>query len=204
MKIYKFYSPEIESGIACEAFMPEYRTRLLGWTHSKKYREWFKKSRLKGTYDEVVSEIEKNSYEWEDLEVEYGDYQLITKRLKNDNKAEIGVVLPRIAEVALDVTQLSNLQSCIQMVYSVKRIPYKMLSSSMRKHLSTLSYDILCDDTGDEFTLNAEGVRDGYIPEFWYYLFTNYEYLDIDGILETSKQILKYLDEIEDEIDDDD
>lgn len=199
MKIYKFYSPEIKDNISCEAFMPEYDTRLLGWTSSKKYREWFKRTRLKGTYDEVISDVEKNSYEWEDLEVDYGDYQLITKRLKNDNRAEIGVILPRIAEVILDSTELSTLQSSIQMVFPIKRIPDGMMSASLREHLGVLSYDILCDETGDDFTLDAEGVRNGYIPAFWYYLFSNYEYLDIDGVLETSKQILKYLDEIEED-----
>lgn len=198
MKVYKFYAPELEVPIS-NAFMPDYMTRLLGWTTVKKYRNWFVRSRLKGTFSEIVTEMEPDSDEWEELQVDAGDSELIPVRLKSDNNAVIGAVISRIMHTALDMTSMMQLQTNIFSMYDIKKIPEKMFTKSFQKDLYTLSYDILLDDTGDDFSIEAENIRDGDIPIFWHYLFMNYKYLDIDGMLEVSKSILKYLDSQEEE-----
>ena len=198
MKVYKFYSPEpniSNNGI----FMPDYMTRLLGWTTVKKYRNWFIASRLKGTFNEIISDIEPDSEEWDELEVEAGDFELIPKRLKSDNNAVIGAVISRIMDAALDMTSMLQFQTNISTLYDIKHIPEKILTRSFQKDLHILSYDIICDDTCDGFSIEAENIRNGDIPKFWHYLFMNYPYLDIDGTLNVSKNILKYLDSLEEE-----
>ena len=87
----------------------------------------------------------------------------------------------------------------ISTLYDIKHIPEKMLTRSFQKDLHILSYDIICDDTCDGFSIEAENIRNGDIPKFWHYLFMNYPYLDIDGMLNVSKNILKYLDSLEEE-----
>lgn len=198
MKVYKFYSPELNIANSNE-FMPEYMTRLLGWTTVKKYRNWFIASRLKGTFNEIISDIEPDSEEWDELEVEAGDFELIPKKLKSDNNAVIGAVISRIMDAALDMTSMLQFQTNISALYNIKHIPEKMLTRSFQKDLYILSYDIICDDTCDGFSIEAENIRNGDIPKFWHYLFMNYPYLDIDGMLNVSKNILKYLDSLEEE-----
>ena len=198
MKVYKVYSPEpniSNNGI----FMPDYMTRLLGWTTVKKYRNWFIASRLKGTFNEIISDIEPDSEEWDELEVEAGDFELIPKKLKSDNNAVIGAVISRIMDAALDMTSMLQFQTNISTLYDIKHIPEKILTRSFQKDLHILSYDIICDDTCDGFSIEAENIRNGDIPKFWHYLFMNYPYLDIDGMLNVSKNILKYLDSLEEE-----
>ena len=198
MKVYKFYSPELNISNSNE-FMPEYMTRLLGWTTVKKYRNWFIASRLKGTFNEIISDIEPDSEEWDELEVEAGDFELIPKKLKSDNNAVIGAVISRIMDAALDMTSMLQFQTNISALYDIKHIPKKILTRSFQKDLYILSYDIICDDACEGFSIEAENIRNGDIPKFWHYLFMNYPYLDIDGTLSVSKNILKYLDSLEEE-----
>lgn len=199
MKVYKFYSPEMETTISSSEFMPEYKTRLLGWTNEKKYRNWFIRTRLPGTFNEIISEIDPDSDDWEELQIEHDDKQLIATKLKIDNNASMGVVIPRIVQASLEIPGMIQFQTSLSMIYDLIKIPERILSEPFQKALTTLSYDIICDDTGDDFSLEAEDVRNGTIPIFWHYLFMDYKYLDVDGIVETSKYILKYLEKQEEE-----
>lgn len=198
MKVYKFYSPEpniSNNGI----FMPDYMTRLLGWTTVKKYRNWFIASRLKGTFNEIVSDIEPDSEEWDELETEAGDFELVPTKLKSDNNAVIGAVISRVMDAVLDMTDIPQFQTNISSLYNIKYIPEKILTRSFQKDLYILSYDIICDSTCNEFSIKAKNIRNGDIPKFWNYLFMNYPCIDVDGTLKVSKNILKYLDSLEEE-----
>ena len=97
------------------------------------------------------------------------------------------------------MTSMLQFQTNISALYDIKHIPKKMLTRSFQKDLYILSYDIICDVTCNGFSIEAENIRNGDIPKFWHYLFMNYPYLDIDGMLNVSKNILKYLDSSEEE-----
>ena len=117
----------------------------------------------------------------------------------SDNNAVIGAVISRIMDAALDMTSMLQFQTNISALYDIKHIPKKILTRSFQKDLYILSYDIICDDACEGFSIEAENIRNGDIPKFWHYLFMNYPYLDIDGTLSVSKNILKYLDSLEEE-----
>lgn len=197
MKLYKFYAPEIEGMTPNSAFAPDYSARLIAWTNVKKYRNWFVRSRIKGTYTEIVSEVDEYSDEFEEIQISYQERELYPFRLKVGNDAAMGAILPRITNDMILDGSISILKSQLSMIYDIKAIRLEVFQPEMREALYKLSYDILADDIRDEFSIDIEGVRDGHIPLFWFYLFMEYNYLDIDGVIEVSNHILKYLDEQE-------
>lgn len=202
MKVYKFYSPDPNIKAQADAFKPDKNRRLLGWTKNKKYRKWFARSRNEESYKEIVTDVDEDSEEWEVFQLASQEKELIPKILKSDNNAVIGVVMSREIENMLAAMGINDLKLYLQDIFSIKGVPpLNVFTSPMQKALRRLSYDIICDTLRDTFSLEIEGLRDGRIPEFWYFLFLEYPYINVDGTLDVSDDILEYLDDSEEDDD---
>ena len=203
MKLYKFYSPDPNIKAPADAFKPDKTRRLLGWTKNKKYRKWFTKSRNKDSYREIVTDVDEDSEEWEVFQLSSQEQELIPKSLKSDNNAVIGVVMSREVENMLVTMGISDLKLYLQDVFNIRGVPpLNVFTNPMQKALRTVSYDIICDTLRDTFSLEIEGLRGGRIPEFWYFLFLEYPNINVDGTLDVSDNILKYINDDDDEDDD--